>query len=92
MLSSTEPFKPFFFFFVGSEIIHRADIRLSDISNRLHRDWVILAKHLNIGDASIKEIEEECPNNIPQQALLMLKLWLHLNPNENNGKSPLLII
>ncbi|KAK6645214.1 hypothetical protein RUM43_001490 [Polyplax serrata] len=66
---------------LNTETIHRADIRLSDISNRLHRDWILLAKELNISPENIKEIEEECPNNIPQQAMLMLRLWLHMNGN-----------
>ena len=71
---------------IDSDVIHRADIRLSDISNRLHRDWILLAKELDISPSNVKEIEEECPNNIPQQAMLMLKLWLHVNGDKPSGK------
>ncbi|EEB19392.1 ankyrin 2,3/unc44, putative [Pediculus humanus corporis] len=70
---------------LNSDVIHRADIRLSDISNRLHRDWILLAKELDISPSNVKEIEEECPNNIPQQAMLMLRLWLHVNGDKPSG-------
>lgn len=73
-------------FFLANETIHRADIRLSDIANRLHGDWTVLAKELGVNDSSIAEIENECPNNIPQQAMLMLRLWLHMNSNKACGK------
>jgi ankyrin len=66
--------------------IHRADIRLSDISNLLGADWVLLAFELGISTSDVNLIKTEYPNNINQQAMVMLRLWLHTSGNKATGK------
>ncbi|XP_033609017.1 ankyrin-3 isoform X5 [Cryptotermes secundus] len=65
--------------------IHRADIRLSDISNLLGADWVPLAFELGIPTSDVNLIKTEYPDNINQQAMVMLRLWLHTSGNKATG-------
>jgi hypothetical protein len=66
--------------------IHRADIRLSDISNLLGSDWVPLASELGISASDVNLIKTEYPDNINQQAMVMLRLWLQTSGNKATGK------
>jgi ankyrin len=66
--------------------IHRADIRLSDISNLLGADWVPLALELGVPTSDVNLIKTEYPGNINQQAMVMLRLWLHTSGNKATGK------
>ncbi|RZC43192.1 Death and/or Prominin domain containing protein, partial [Asbolus verrucosus] len=64
------------------DTIHRADFRLSDICNLLDEDWVKLASELDIAPSDIALIKEEYPNNNPQQAMIMFRLWLRQKANK----------
>lgn len=66
--------------------IHRADIRLSDISNLLGADWVPLASELGISSSDVNLIKTEYPHNVNQQAVIMLQLWQHTAGNKATGK------
>jgi ankyrin len=66
--------------------IHRADIRLSDISNLLGADWVPLASELGISTSDVNLIKTEYPHNVNQQAAVMLQLWQHTAGNKATGK------
>ena len=55
------------------DTIHRADLRVSDISNLLGSDWIRLARELDIDDQDINLITSEYPDNICQQAMVMLR-------------------
>ncbi|XP_046992115.1 ankyrin-3-like [Schistocerca americana] len=67
------------------DAIHRADIRLSDISNLLGSDWVALAGELGISTSDVNLIKTEYPDNVNQQAMVMLRLWLQTSGNKANG-------
>ncbi|CAH0546187.1 unnamed protein product [Brassicogethes aeneus] len=67
------------------DTIHRADIRVSDISNLLDDDWERLALELDIAPSEIKLIKEEYPESKPQQATVMLKLWLKTKEDKATG-------
>ncbi|XP_063920116.1 ankyrin-3-like isoform X2 [Zophobas morio] len=67
------------------DTIHRADFRLSDICNLLDEDWVKLAEELDIAPSDITLIREEYPNNNPQQAMIMFRLWLRQKANKATG-------
>lgn len=70
------------------EAIHKADLRLSDICNLLGRDWIPLAKCLDIPDSDVKLIESEYDdNNTTQMAMVMLKLWMSQSENKVSGSS-----
>ncbi|KAL3260125.1 hypothetical protein MRX96_016589 [Rhipicephalus microplus] len=58
------------------ELIHRADLRLSDIARELGSDWPALAAQLDVPDQDVASIRTECPSDLAQQALLMLRLWM----------------
>ena len=74
------------FFVTGKpDTIHRADFRLSDICNLLDEDWVKLAEELDIAPSDITLIREEYPNNNPQQAMIMFRLWLRQKANKATG-------
>lgn len=66
--------------------IHRADIRLSDISNLLGADWLPLASELGISTSDVNLIKTEYPHNVNQQATIMLQLWQHTAGNKATGK------
>merc|ERR1711915_505721 len=59
-----------------ADTIHKADLRLSDISNMLGSDWVGLAHELDISDSDINLIKSQYPDNVSQQAIVMLRLWM----------------
>ncbi|XP_044258322.1 ankyrin-3-like isoform X3 [Tribolium madens] len=67
------------------DTIHRADFRISDICNLLDEDWVKLAAELDITPTDIALIKEEYPNNNPQQAMIMFRLWLRQKANKATG-------
>ncbi|XP_064215969.1 ankyrin-3 isoform X5 [Tribolium castaneum] len=67
------------------DTIHRADFRISDICNLLDEDWVKLAAELDITPTDISLIKEEYPNNNPQQAMIMFRLWLRQKANKATG-------
>ncbi|XP_077536105.1 uncharacterized protein LOC144148417 isoform X5 [Haemaphysalis longicornis] len=58
------------------ELIHRADLRLSDIARELGSDWAALAAQLDVPEQDVASIRTECPSDLAQQALLMLRLWM----------------
>lgn len=67
--------------------IHRADIRLSDISNLLGADWVPLASELGVSTSDVNLIKTEYPHNVNQQAAVMLQLWQHTAGNKATGET-----
>jgi len=69
------------------DTIHRADLRISDISNLLGSDWVKLARTLEIDDQDINLIISEYPDNVGQQAMVMLRLWLNTEGNKATGNA-----
>lgn len=69
------------------DTIHRADLRVSDISNLLGSDWIKLARELDIEDQDINLIISEYPDNVGQQAMVMLRLWLNTEGNKATGNA-----
>ncbi|XP_057656758.1 ankyrin-3-like isoform X1 [Diorhabda carinulata] len=67
------------------DTIHRADFRLTDICNLLDDDWEKLALELDIPPSDIELIKEEYPENHPQQAMIMFRLWLRQKANKATG-------
>lgn len=67
------------------DTIHRADFKLSDICNLLDEDWELLASELGIPPSDIELIKEEYPDNYPQQAMIMFRLWLRQKANKATG-------
>ncbi|CAG9856109.1 unnamed protein product [Phyllotreta striolata] len=67
------------------DAIHRADFRLSDTCNLLDEDWEKLALELDIPPSDIELIKEEYPENKPQQAMIMFRLWLRQKANKATG-------
>ncbi|KAH1010688.1 hypothetical protein HUJ05_004944 [Dendroctonus ponderosae] len=67
------------------DTIHRADFRLSDICNLLDEDWEKLAQELDIAPSDVELIKEEYPENHPQQAMIMFRLWLRQKANKATG-------
>merc|ERR1719341_1085356 len=67
------------------DTIHRADLRVSDISNLLGSDWIKLARELDVEDQDINLIISEYPDNVGQQAMVMLRLWLNTEGNKATG-------
>ncbi|XP_066941553.1 ankyrin-2-like isoform X49 [Macrobrachium rosenbergii] len=70
-----------------ADTIHKADLRLTDISNMLGTDWVGLARELEISDSDINIIKSQYPDNAPQQAIVMLRLWMQTSGNKANGNT-----
>lgn len=70
-----------------TDTIHRADIRLSDISNMLGDNWPPLATELGILESDISIIQSEYPGNTQRQAMVMLKLWLQTFGQQATGNS-----
>ncbi|XP_047739260.1 centrosomal protein of 290 kDa isoform X8 [Hyalella azteca] len=70
-----------------ADTIHKADLRLSDISNMLSGDWVALARGLDVGDSDINIIKSQYPDNDAQQALVMLRLWMQSAGNKATGNA-----
>ncbi|XP_055948769.1 uncharacterized protein LOC129981785 isoform X4 [Argiope bruennichi] len=67
------------------ELIHRADLRLSDIAKELGNDWIPLALQLDLPESDINSIRSENPNDTTQQALVMLRHWLHKSGSKATG-------
>ncbi|GIY25345.1 hypothetical protein CDAR_60953 [Caerostris darwini] len=67
------------------ELIHRADLRLSDIAKELGSDWIALALQLDLPESDINSIRSENPNDTTQQALVMLRHWLHKSGSKATG-------
>ncbi|XP_050687549.1 ankyrin-2-like isoform X29 [Eriocheir sinensis] len=70
-----------------ADTIHRASLRLTDISNMLGNDWVALAHELEISDSDINIIKSQYPDNAPQQAIVMLRLWMQTVGNKATGNT-----
>ncbi|KAG8230065.1 hypothetical protein J437_LFUL009649 [Ladona fulva] len=70
-----------------AENIHRADLRLSDICNLLGTDWIPLANELGIAQDDIHLIKSEYPESVPQQAMVMLRLWMQQAGNKATGNT-----
>ncbi|XP_041779506.1 ankyrin-3 isoform X5 [Anopheles merus] len=68
----------------GSEI-HKADIKITDICNLLGSDWPLLADELAITPSDVELIRAEYPNDEPQQAIVMLRLWLRQAGRDATG-------
>ncbi|XP_028967211.1 ankyrin-2 [Galendromus occidentalis] len=58
------------------EMIHRADLHLSDIAKEVGNDWAALAGQLGIPVQEIQQIRDEVANDKEQQTLTMLKIWI----------------
>ncbi|XP_023322578.1 uncharacterized protein LOC111696970 isoform X15 [Eurytemora carolleeae] len=67
--------------------IQKADLRISDISNHLGKDWVKVARELDIEDQDINLIITEYPDNLGQQAMVMLRLWLNTAGHKATGNA-----
>ncbi|XP_071440042.1 ankyrin-3-like [Hetaerina americana] len=70
-----------------TENIHKADLRLSDICNLLGLDWIQLANELGIAQDDIHLITSEYPDSVPQQAMVMLRLWMQQSGNKATGNT-----
>nr|CAD7588908.1 unnamed protein product [Timema genevievae] len=64
----------------------RTDLRLSDISNLLGDDWVLLASELKVSTSDVNSIKTEYPSRGAQQAMAMLRLWLQQSGNKATGE------
>ncbi|XP_030379870.1 ankyrin-3 [Scaptodrosophila lebanonensis] len=71
----------------SNESIHRADLRLSDISNMLGKDWPQLAKELGVPEADIELVKAEYPEHTAQQTMVMLRLWLRTEGPQATGNA-----
>ena len=58
------------------EMIHRADLHLSDIAKEVGNDWAALAGQLGIPVQEIQQIRDEVASDKENQALTMLKIWI----------------
>ncbi|XP_049780926.1 ankyrin-3-like isoform X1 [Schistocerca cancellata] len=58
------------------------NLRLSDISNLLAEDWVILANELGVSTSDVNIIKTEFPSSVAQQAMAMLRLWVQQSGNK----------
>jgi hypothetical protein len=47
---------------------------------------VLLAFELGISTSDVNLIKTEYPDNVNQQAMVMLRLWLHTSGNKATGK------
>lgn len=52
----------------------------------LGNDWKALAEELEVPNSDINLICSEYPDNAPQQAMVMLRLWLRQYANKATGK------
>ncbi|KAG8328494.1 hypothetical protein J6590_001167 [Homalodisca vitripennis] len=71
----------------NTETIHRADIRLSDICNLLSMDWEPLALELGLTQTDVELIKSEYRNNVRQQAMIMLRLWMQSKGGQATGNN-----
>uniref|UniRef100_A0AAG5DBB0 Death domain-containing protein n=2 Tax=Anopheles atroparvus TaxID=41427 RepID=A0AAG5DBB0_ANOAO len=69
----------------GASEIHKADIKITDICNLLGSDWIPLADELGIAPTDVELIRTEYPNDEPQQAIVMLRLWLRQSGRDATG-------
>ncbi|XP_054717551.1 ankyrin-2-like [Uloborus diversus] len=67
------------------ELIHRADLRLSDIARELEKDWISLAQQLDMSEGDIEQLKSETAGEPPEQALMMLRLWLQKSGPKATG-------
>ncbi|XP_055953774.1 ankyrin-2-like isoform X4 [Argiope bruennichi] len=67
------------------ELIHRADLRLSDIAQGLDKDWVLLAQQLDVSENDIAQIKADTTCDQSEQALMMLRLWLQKSGSKATG-------
>ncbi|CAL1296828.1 unnamed protein product [Larinioides sclopetarius] len=67
------------------ELIHRADLRLSDIAQGLDKDWVSLAQQLDMSEHDIGQIQADNTCDQSEQALMMLRLWLQKSGSKATG-------
>ncbi|KFM71126.1 Ankyrin-3, partial [Stegodyphus mimosarum] len=67
------------------ELIHRADLRLSDIARELDKDWLKLAQQLDVTENDIEQIKAETTYDQSEQALMMLRLWLQKSGSKATG-------
>ncbi|KFB49171.1 hypothetical protein ZHAS_00017329 [Anopheles sinensis] len=69
----------------GASDIHKADIKITDICNLLGSDWPLLADELGIAPTDVELIRTEYPDDEPQQAIVMLRLWLRQAGRDATG-------
>nr|CAD7195409.1 unnamed protein product [Timema douglasi] len=69
------------------DVYQRTDLRLSDISNLLGDDWVLLASELKVSTSDVNSIKTEYPSSGAQQAMAMLRLWLQQSGNKATGNA-----
>jgi len=67
--------------------IQKADLRISDISNLLGKDWIKVGRELGIEEQDINLIMTEYPDNDGQQAMVMLRLWLNTCGSQATGNT-----
>lgn len=48
-------------------------------------DWEKLASELDIPPSDVKLIKDEYPDNVPQQGMVMFRLWLRQKANKATG-------
>lgn len=51
----------------------------------MENDWIQLAQELGISETDIELVKEQYPNNVSQQAMVMLRLWLRQSANNCSG-------
>nr|CAD7453445.1 unnamed protein product [Timema tahoe] len=73
-------------FMKEAKVEDRTDLRLSDISNLLGDDWVLLASELKVSTSDVNSIKTEYPSRGAQQAMAMLRLWLQQSGNKATGE------
>lgn len=61
---------------------YRTDPRLTDMSNLLGDDWVLLANQLGLTSSEINVIKSEYPDSVSKQAQSMLRMWLSQSGNK----------
>ncbi|XP_052770358.1 ankyrin-2-like isoform X10 [Mya arenaria] len=71
---------------VLEDSISKAQIRLTDVADTVQGDWVILGQQLDITSSEIEEIKRDY-KTVDDQALAMLKLWVHKKGPDATGNA-----
>ncbi|XP_053968012.1 ankyrin-3 isoform X3 [Anastrepha ludens] len=71
----------------GRNVIHKADMHLSDICDLIDDDWMRLAKELGVPEADIESINAEYTEPTSQKSTVMLHLWLRQQGHKATGNA-----
>ncbi|XP_050393549.1 titin isoform X4 [Patella vulgata] len=69
---------------IVKDTIRRSQMRLNDIADHVRGDWVVLAQQLGIRMTDVNSIKNDY-NNVNDQALAMLQLWVQREGNRATG-------